>query len=91
MAPKGATCISVYKERPPGWYRWNRTLGRETTYTYIDDGIVAVRWAGVVEFMGVLPHNYEDYNWVDFEDETLDIMTDDFIIEHVEQNDMYGP
>ena len=46
---------------------------------------------GVVEFMGVLPHNYEDYNWVDFEDETLDIMTDDFIIEHVEQNDMYGP
>ena len=46
--------VYFYKERRPGWYRWHRTWGREPTYTYIHDGIVAVRWVGVVEFMGVL-------------------------------------
>ena len=38
--------------------------------------------------MGVLRDNYEDYDWVDDEDETLDLMTDDFIIEHLESIDL---
>ena len=41
--PEGSYAY-VYKERRPGWYRWHRTCGREPTYTYIDDGIVAA-WA----------------------------------------------
>ena len=71
--------VYFYRERRPGWYRWNRNWGREATYTYIDDGVVAVKWVGQeVEYMGVLPHNYEEYDWEDTKDETTEIMTDDF-------------
>ena len=83
--------VYFYKERRPGWYRWHRTWGRGATYTYIDEGIAPVRWLGDVEYMGVLPDNYEDYDWVDDEDETLDIMTDEFIIESIERIYNYAP
>ena len=80
--------VYFYTERRTGWFRWNRAWGREPTYTYIDDGIVVVRLSGKVEYMGVLRDNYEDYDLVDDEDETLDLMTDDFIIEHLESIDL---
>ena len=69
----------VHKECLPGWYMWTRSWGREPTYAYIDDGIVAVKWRGDVEYMGVLPNNYEEFDWLDTEDDVLGIMTDDFI------------
>ena len=47
-----------------------------------------MRLSGKVEYMGVLRDNYEDYDLVDDEDETLDLMTDDFIIEHLESIDL---
>ena len=64
--------VYFYKERLPGWYRWNRRWGRDPTYAYIDDGIVTARWSGDVEYMGVLPDNYDEYDWVDDEDENLE-------------------
>ena len=80
----------VYKERLPGWYRWNRIWGREPTYAYIDDGIVAVKWTNDVEYIGVLPNNYEEFGWLDTEDDVLEIMTDDFLRSFVEPNAIYG-
>ena len=65
--------------------------GREPTYAYIDDGIVAVKWTSDVEYIGVLPDNYEEFDWLDEEDDVLDIMTDDFIRSFVIPNDIYGP
>ena len=40
--------VYFYKERLPGWYRWNRTWNREPTCAFIDDGIVAGRRSGNV-------------------------------------------
>ena len=71
--------VSFYKERLPGWYRWNRSWNQEPTCAFIDDGIVAVKWSGDVEYISVLPNNYEEYDWLDEEDDVLDIMTYDFI------------
>ena len=70
---------------------WTRSWGREPTYAYIDDGIVAVKWSGDVEYMGVLHHNYKEYNWLNEKDDVLDLMTYDFIRSFVEPNDIYGP
>ena len=83
--------VYSYKERLPGWYRWNRIWGREPTYAYIDDGIVAVKWTGDVEYIGVLPDNYEDFDWLDEEDDVLGTLTDDVIRSFVIPNDIYGP
>ena len=83
--------VYVYKERLPGWYRWNRSWGREPTYAYIDDGVVAVKWTGDVENIRVLPNSNEEYDWLDKEDDVLDIMTYDFIRLFGEPNDIYGP
>ena len=80
-----------YKERLPGRYRWNRIWGREPTYAYIDDGVVAAKWTGDVEYMGVLPNNYGEPDWLDTEDDVLDKMTCDFLRPFVIPNDMYGP
>ena len=79
-----------YKERRPGWCRCNRTWGKGATYTYIDDGILAVRWSGDVEDSGVLPDSYEDYDWVDDEDEVFDILTEDSIQETIVIRDVCG-
>ena len=43
-------------------------------YTYIDDGPVAVRWSGDVEYIAVLPENYEEYNWDDYEEDNMFIL-----------------
>ena len=43
------------------------------------------------EYIGVLPDNYEEFDWLDEEDDVLDIMTDDFIRSFVIPNDIYGP
>ena len=66
--------VYFYKERQPGWYKWNRTWGREPVYTYIDEGVVAVRWLDDIEYMGVLPFDYDQYDW---RDEDMIIMDDD--------------
>ena len=78
MAGKGATCIST-RRGARGGVGVTELGGKEPTYTYIDDWIVAVRWPGDVEDLGVLPDSCEDYNWVDDEDKVFDIMTEDFI------------
>ena len=83
--------VYFYKERLPGWYKWNRGWGSEPCYAYIDDGVVAAKWTGDVEYTNVLPDNDEEYNSLDEEDDVLDIMTYDFIRSFVEPNDIYGP
>ena len=50
-----------------------------------------MKWTGDVEYIGVLPNNYEEFDWLDTEDDVLDIMTFDFIRSYVEHNDIYGP
>ena len=80
--------VYFYKERLPGWYKWNRSWGSEPCYAYIDDGVVAAKWTGDVEYTNVLPDNDEEYNSLDEEDDVLDIMTYDFIRSFVEPNDM---
>ena len=86
--------VYVYKECLPGWYMWTRSWGREPTYAYIDDdGIVAVKWTGDVEYIGELPNNYEEFDWLGDEDDVLLNMTDDFIRSFVIPNVIYiyGP
>ena len=76
--PEGS--VYFYKERRPRWYRWERNWGEEPRYTYIDDGPVAVRWSGDVEYIAVLPANYEDYNWDDYyEEDDMRILDSDFM------------
>ena len=65
--------VYFYKERQPGWYRWSKIWGREPVYTYIDGGVVAVRWLDDIEYMGVLPMDYDQYDW---SDEDIIIMAD---------------
>ena len=69
----------------------DRSWGREPCYAYIDEGIVAVKWRGDVEYMGDLPDNYEEFDWLDTEDDVLDLMIYDFIRSFVDPNDIYGP
>ena len=83
--------VYFYKERLLGWYRWHRSWGREPTYAYIDEGIVAVQWIGDVDYIGVLPYNFEEYDWLGDEYDVLEIMTDEFIGSFVESTDIYGP
>ena len=71
--------VYFYKERLPGWYRWNRTWGREPIYTYIDEGVVAVRWLDNIEYMGVLPMDYDQYDW---SDEDMIIIDDGYMQEY---------
>ena len=71
--------VYFYKERLPGWYRWNRTWGRAPIYTYIDDGVVDVKWSNGIEYMGVLPLDYDQYDWCDDDDEDVTIMDDDIM------------
>ena len=39
----------------------------------------------------MLPNNYEEFDWLDEENEVLDIMTCGFIGSLVEPNGIYGP
>ena len=71
--------VYFYKERPRGWYRWNRTWGREPVYAYVDDGVVAVKWSDDIEYMGVLPLDYDQYDWRDDDDEDVTIMDDEIM------------
>ena len=66
-------------------------MGREPTFAYIDVGIVAVKWIGDVEYIGVLLHNYEEHDWLEDEYDVLEIITDDFTESVVEPNAVYGP
>ena len=50
-----------------------------------------MKWTGDVEYMCVLPKNNEENDWLDEEDDVLDIMTYDFIRSFVEPNDINGP
>ena len=47
-------------------------MGRKPTYAYIDDGILALKWIGDVQYIGVLPNNYEAYDWLHEQDDVLD-------------------
>ena len=80
--------VYFYKERLPRWYNWNRSWGREPCYAYIVYGIVAAKWRSDVEYIGVPPDNYEEFDWLDTEDDVLDIITYDFIRSFVEPNDI---
>ena len=62
--------VHFYKERPAGWYRWERAWGPEPTYTKIAGGQVATAWIDDVEKIGILPD--DDYDWD--EDEDYDVM-----------------
>ena len=71
--------VYFYKERRARWYRWERNWGEEPRYTYIDDGPVAVRWSDDVEYIAVLPANYEEYNWDDYEEDDMRILDSDYM------------
>ncbi len=56
-------------EHEPGWYRWSRILEGSVAYERIEAGIMAMRWdAGVINRVGILPENWESWDWSDMED-----------------------
>ena len=70
--PEGGFCY-LFRDHEPGWYRWERNWGRRPTYEMVLDGQVAVKWIDGMEHIGVLPPNWEDYNWDD--DDEMRAMT----------------
>ena len=62
--------VYFHRERKPGWYRWVQLLyDEEPTYRFVH-GIVAVRWIGDVEYMAVLPNDYDRYDWDEKDDDS---------------------
>ena len=55
--------VYLFREHEPGWYRWRRTWGSRPSYELILDGQVAMRWQDHVEWLGVLPDDWEDCEW----------------------------
>ena len=69
--PEGGFCY-LLREHREGWYRWERNWGRGPTYEMVLDGQVAVKWIDGMEHIGVLPPNWEDYDW---ENDDIRVMT----------------
>ncbi len=68
--------VYFYREREPGWYRWSRNWGSGPVYDKVMDGQVAIKWQEGVEHIGVLPHNWQDWDWDDGDDEVI-VFTDE--------------
>ncbi len=65
--PEGGFCY-LFREHPEGWYRWERSWGRGQTYGMVLDGQVAVKWIDGMDYIGILPPNWEDYSWEDVDE-----------------------
>ena len=63
--------VYLFMEHAPGWYRWRRTWASRPSYEMVLDGQVAMRWHDHVEWLGVLPEDWEDHEWDDDEQEVL--------------------
>jgi hypothetical protein len=75
--PEGGL-VYFFRERRAGWYRWRRNWGEEPVYTMIEEGKVVWKWSGDVEYIAVVPEDYEpDEN----ENEDIMIMDDGFMQE----------
>ena len=56
--PEGGFAF-FFRERKPGWYRWQRGWGEEPTYTLIDGMLVLKFEEDGSEYVAVVPHDYE--------------------------------
>ena len=53
--------VSVLQSEEARMVNMGEKWGRYTHY--IDDGVVAVRWSGYVEYMAAAPEDYDEYAW----------------------------
>ena len=74
-APEGGL-VYFFRERRAGWYRWHRSWGEEPTYTRIETGQVVWKWSGDLEYIAVVPDDYQPD-----ESEDVMIMDDGFMQE----------
>ena len=63
--------VYLFREHEPGWYRWTRNWFCPVEYEMVLDGQVAVNWIDGVEHIGVLPDNWDEYDWDDDNNEVL--------------------
>jgi hypothetical protein len=73
--PEGGL-VYFFRERRAGWYRWERSWGEEPVYTRIEEGQVAWKWSDDLEYITVVPDDYEPE-----ENEDIMIMGDDYMQE----------
>ena len=71
--------VYFYKERCPGWYKWERTWGTEPTYTKIPSGQVATTWIDDTEYIGILPDDGYDWNNDEDDNDDITILHDDMM------------
>ena len=68
-------------EHERGWYRWRRVAEGSVSYERVEAGIMATRWdAGVITRVGILPENWENWDWSDMED-SMAILDDNMVNE----------
>ena len=56
-----------------------QNFGKGASLYIHDDGVVAVKWSDDIEYMGVLPLDYDQYDWCDDHDEDVTIMDDEIM------------
>ena len=57
--PEGGFCY-LYREHQAGWYQWERNWGTKPVYTMVE-GQIAMRWFEDVDYIGVMPPDWEDW------------------------------
>ena len=86
---QGATCISTRRGARDGIGGTELGEGNRRIRTSMTGSSPYSGWARSCIWVFWL-HNYEEYDWEDDEDKTVEIMTDDFIIQNVERPDING-
>ncbi|MFM7989091.1 MAG: hypothetical protein ACKPKO_58235 [Candidatus Fonsibacter sp.] len=75
---RGVMCISTRRGDQYGID--GRGIGERSRDLHtIDDGTLAVRWYDHVEYIAVLPENYEAYNWDYYEEDDMNILDSGFM------------
>ena len=76
-------CVYFYQ---PGWYIWVQLPNDDEPKYRIVHGTVAVRWKGDVEYMVVLPNDYDRYDWDEDDDSSgFFILSDYFMRNDIEE------
>jgi len=63
--------VYFYREREPGWYAWERNWGTAPTYTKLD-GLLVQKFEDDIEYVSVVPPDYEPEEEDDAEITILD-------------------
>jgi hypothetical protein len=50
--------VFLYREHPAGWYHWDRYYDDPPRYTMVD-GILIQKIEGSIEYLDVVPHDFE--------------------------------